>query len=336
MLSESALAITQLRTDLLLDPGLLTKDKADVEAALPAVAEAETFGIRQREREATIDRLLHERGIYGEGLPEAYSEYGKLHFDNGNYQQAAQLFRQAWHTSRVNAGLYSETQLSYLNSLIESLIELEHWEEVHDLHQLGFLVASRIYPPDDIRYLIAAEFYASWKWQAIEGNHVSGGYRGAFDTAQQLSAFYTEVIDKAEHADSAHTERLVSLVLGKARTDISIARALLRSHAARSALGSGRYITETECFDADPDLPGPARRCRQVQLALYEMDEAPAFSVNFALGRYLTQVNQSVARLERIKASTDRLQQAERDWIDSLINTLHREAQGLSRPPRQF
>lgn len=295
-----------------------------------AVSEAHAFEARRRAAEQALETLLAEQGVYGEGLAEAHGELASLHLEQGDFPQAAGLYRQAWHLSRVNSGLYDERQLSYLNALIESLIALEQWDEVHDLHQLSFLIASRVYPPDDLRYLVAAEFYAAWKWEAITGNYLTGGSRSVFETAQQLSAFYEEVIDRAEHAQARHTSGLVKLVAGKARTDLSIVRALLSSHHYARFLGPGSYIPETECFAVEADPEGYTRRCRQVQLSLFNLDETAPSGVHFAAGRYLRQVDTSVERLQRLRAAADRLSMEEARWIDGLIDTLQRESIALS------
>ncbi|MCB1670894.1 MAG: hypothetical protein R3F41_06465 [Gammaproteobacteria bacterium] len=335
LLSAGELGISMLPVERLLERNAPSSEQGT--GGTPGSAQEESASVVSREREqlAVIDALIQERGAYGTGLDEAYAEYGKLHLEVGNFQHAADQFRQAWHLSRINSGLYSEEQLAYLTALIEALVELERWDEVHDLHQLSFLIASRIYPADDIRYLIAAELYASWKWEAINSNFLTGGYARAFETAQQLSAFYTEVIEKVEHADGPHTSGLINLVAGKARTDITIARALVNSQSTGNALGPGSYVPETQCFTQVNGQSGAVRQCRQVRLALYDIEEGAVPPVHFALGRYLKQVNQSAERLERLQLSAELLTDDQRAWVDSLINTLHKESAALSRPGRR-
>ena len=275
-----------------------------------------------------IEQLIDEQGVYGAGLDEAYRSYGRMQFEAGNYPQAAELFRQAWHVSRVNTGLYSEQQLTSLNQLIETQVELQQWEQVHELHQLSFLIASRAYPPDDLRYMMAAEFYADWKWRAINGNIRFAEYTSGFELAQELSAFYEEVIDRIEHSDVEHTGRLAGLILGKARTDISLARALVRSRHSRSSQ-SPAYITETQCFNSGLGQVGTARQCRRVRLANYDVSDPASPSINFALGRYLEQVEGSIERLKRINDTEEPVNHAERRWLDSLVATLENESEAV-------
>lgn len=286
---------------------------------------------------ATVETLLTERGAYGHGLDEAYRDYGKLLFAAGNYQQAAAVYRQAWHISRINHGLYSEPQLAHLNLLIAALIELEQWDEVHDLHQLSFLIASRVYPPHDVRYLLAAEFYTSWQWEAISSRRVPDEHSGTFETVQELSAFYTEVIDRVEHATGEQSQGLVNLVIGKVRTDISIARALVNARLPQAMFGPGAFIPETECFDDNSRSTGPQRRCRTVSLAPRNYDSDPNGLIPFALGRYLKQIHDSIARLERIgKQEADDLSVEERQWVESLVATLKHEYNSLLDHARRF
>ena len=282
-----------------------------------------------RQQELRIESLIAERGAFGYGLEEAYGDAGKLHLDLGNLRLAQGYFRQAWHLSRISHGLYGEEQMEYLNQLIEVSIELRHWQEAHDLHQLNFLVSSRLYQPGDIRYLLAAEFYTSWQWQAINSGLLDTGSEDVFQTAQELSAFYTEVIDKVEHAGPARIDGFVDLVLGKARTDISIARALLKSRLTRSVLGPGRFIPEKECFDKPGSDAKPSRQCRTIRLSNQSLDGGGAGSVQFVLGRYLKQIEGSIARLERIQETQAGLSNEEREWVMALVSMLRRESNAL-------
>lgn len=280
-----------------------------------------------------IDAMILERGPYGEGLDEAYGSLGTLLLEHEEYNAAAEALRQAWHLSRVQSGLYSEQQLAHLNKLIHALAELERWEEVHDLHQLGFLISSKIYPPQDVRYLLAAEFYSSWQWKAINGRLDTDGMNEVFPSVQELSTFYTEVIDKIEHAGSFPPEGMMNLVVGKARTDIAIARAFLNPRWISSDLGPGSYITEAECFSRDSGEGGNARQCRKVRLATFARGDSTFFSANFAIGRYLQQVEESIERLENLSQET--LSPDEREWIEQLVLALREESSAILRAIRR-
>ncbi len=295
------------------------------------------YDIALQQQLQTIETLHAERGAYGHGLEEAYRDYGKLHFTAGNHGQAAAIYRQAWHLSRINQGLYSEAQLDHLNLLIEALIELEQWDEVYDLHQLSFLIASRVYPPDDIRYVLAAEFYTRWQWQAINSDLVPDEYGSNFQSVQELSAFYSEVIDKVEHSTLPHMPGLVNLLIGKARTDISIARALVNTRLPQTMLGPGSIVPETECFNDSSPVGGVKRRCRTISLAVRNFDNDPAGFIPFALSRYLKQIEGSILRLQRLgEQHSTELSPEEDLWVAELITTLQHEYQGLLSTARRF
>ncbi len=282
-----------------------------------------------------IDSLIVERGPYGQGLDEAYSGLGLLLLESEKYAEAAEVFRQAWHLSRIHSGLYSEEQLSHLNNLIHALAELESWEEVHDLHQLGFLISSKIYPPQDIRYVIAAEFYSSWQWKAINGRLSTDGMSEVFPSVQELSTFYSEVIDRVEHAGALPSEGLINLVLGKARTDITLARALLNPRWINSDLGPGSYITEAKCYDSENAEGEAVRQCRKVKLASFVRGDGAFFSSSFAVGRYLKQVEDSIQRLQIISAENQHLSIGEKQWIEQLILALKEESDAIVRAIRR-
>lgn len=200
---------------------------------------------------------------------------------------------------------------------------------MHDLHHLSFLIASRAYPPSDIRYVLAAEFYTSWQWEAINGKLFTRGNATGFEMAQQLSAVYEEIIDRIEHAESEHTIGLSKLVLAKAHTDISIARTLASTDLSNGITGPGRFVTETYCFDNETNPDQPARYCKQMTLPNPDIYAGALTSTRFALGRYLKQIDQSIDRLERMRESTDQHSQDEVAWIDKLIGVLEKESQTL-------
>jgi len=303
----------------------VTAGSAETALFPPSLERLVTLESQQAQWQQAVDQLIARRGIYGAGLDEAYRGYGKWQLAAGNLQQATALFRQAWQVSRINTGLYSEEQLVHLNQLIEALVAQQQWEQVHELHQLSFLIASHVYAPDDLRYVLAAEFYTSWKWQAINSNITFAGYASGFELAQELSAFYEEVIDRVEHSSGTHSRRLARLVMGKARTDIGLARAVLRSrHDAHGAMPD--YITETECLNAGYGQTGSSRHCRRVQLATFDQSNHTMSANHYALGRYLDQVERSIHRLVRIRQSAEELSVAEQQWIDSLITALEKES----------
>jgi len=160
---------------------------------------------------------------------------------------------------------------------------------------------------------------------------------GTFKTVQELSAFYAKVIDRVEHSTSAPIPGLVQLVIGKARTDISIARALVNSRLPQNLLGPGGYVPETECFNA-PTPEGTAnRRCQTMSLAVRNFDNDPAGFIPFALGRSLKQIDGSIDRLERIcELRAAELSLEEEQWMESLTLTLQDEYQSLVKTARRF
>lgn len=289
----------------------------------------------RRQQQNQIEELILERGAYGHGLAEAYGNLGNLNFENGAYSEAADAYRQAWHLSRIETGLYSAAQIPYLNRLTEALAEAGHWNEVQQLHQLGFQIASRIYSPEDREYLGAAEYYADWQWRSISEQLAYSDFVDVFAAAQQLSAFYSEVIDKLEHSSSPSSAGLFRLLVGKTRTDLSIAKALMNSRIAGSVFGPGSYITETRCFsDSGTDVES-VRRCRKIRLASFDIEQGTMTSANFALGRYLKQLDGSLERLDRLKKAGRNLSNEDKQRIQESILEIQGQVDSLFRPARR-
>lgn len=99
-------------------------------------------------------------------------------------------------------------------------------------------------------------------------------------------------------------------------------------------LGPGSFITETECSAVNTRSEVPQRQCRKVRLANFTHEEGSVVAANFALGRYLKQIEGSIQTLERINQSTDKLSPDTNSRIEQLISALREESDSIFQPVR--
>ncbi|MCI5107339.1 MAG: hypothetical protein MRY76_11545 [Pseudomonadales bacterium] len=69
----------------------------------------------------------------------------------GQHQAALDLLNQAWQINRINYGLYNESQIPVLKSLVFSGIETEDWQTVDQLYDYMTHLYLQIYELDDPR-----------------------------------------------------------------------------------------------------------------------------------------------------------------------------------------
>ena len=88
----------------------------------------------------------------------------------GSHDEALQLFNQAWQVSRVAHGLYHESQVPLLESMIASQIELEDWQAIDNHYGYLELIYTRLYEIDDPRLELGLQKVSSWHINAFNVN----------------------------------------------------------------------------------------------------------------------------------------------------------------------
>ncbi len=276
-----------------------------------------------------LENLRAIEGSYGNSLIEAHEQYGQFLIELEMYEAAAGEFEQAWHISRVNHGLYSEEQLPHLNHMIEAYTQLERWEEVHDLHQLGFLVGSRIYPADDLRYVLAAELYTAWQWEALTQNKLASDSLGIIQSARELSVLYETILDRIDAVSRGPSMTSLNLILGKARTDLAIAQSVVRLR------HYGGEFMDPQCRNDGYHQRRRNVACRPSTLVSFGPGDMMHFPAAYSMaGLYIRQVDDAIFRLEEILLQETEINKGERAWIETLVTMLRAESDSLLRSSR--
>ena len=111
-----------------------------------------------------------EFGAYDQRQVEPLGDLGREQLELGDYAQALQLFKQALHVSRINHGLYHESQLQILDSIIASEIALRDWEAVDNHYSYLEHLYRRLFELDDPRLERGLREVSSWHVNALNVN----------------------------------------------------------------------------------------------------------------------------------------------------------------------
>ena len=104
---------------------------------------------------AQLDPLL-SRGIRSQEL--------------GNHEQALAAFQKALEVARIQNGLFSESQVPIIESMISSEIELKRWEAVNKNYEYLEHLYGKIYTVDNPEFNLALQKISSWHVNALDLN----------------------------------------------------------------------------------------------------------------------------------------------------------------------
>lgn len=90
--------------------------------------------------------------------------------DQGSHTEALVLFKEALHLSRINNGLYNDSQFELLEALIESEVALQNWEAVNKHYGYMEHLYLRLYDKNDPRLESGLQKVVTWHVNALNVN----------------------------------------------------------------------------------------------------------------------------------------------------------------------
>lgn len=148
---------------------------APTAAESPAEQQSRPAADDNPELSRTIDRyrddirqLQIQHGAYAPGVSEALLGLGDAYSQTGAHEDAAQTFKSALYIERVNAGLYSMTQLPYLDRLIQEYTSMGDLKDAGNMYSYMYWVYKRNYGDNDLRTLAPIERIQTWLQQLYE------------------------------------------------------------------------------------------------------------------------------------------------------------------------
>ena len=124
----------------------------------------------EKEVSSFIELPEFEFGSYDLRLTEPINDIARELQKSGDHSNAVAVFKQALHVTRINHGLYSETQIPLLEDIIESDIALRNWDAVDRHYAYMEHLYRRLYKIDDSRLEIGLQKVSSWHINALNTN----------------------------------------------------------------------------------------------------------------------------------------------------------------------
>jgi len=102
------------------------------------------------------------RGAWDPTLAEDLMAMGRMLQEQGDFTKALDIFTRAAHINRINYGLVSVEQIAPIESMVETHIALNQWEEADRQQRYAFYVQSRAFEQNDPRMIPALDKLAQW------------------------------------------------------------------------------------------------------------------------------------------------------------------------------
>lgn len=134
--------------------------------------------------QTAVEDIELNGGAWDRSLIEDLATLGVLQQQQGNHEDAIELFDRAIHVNRINSGLHTLDQIPFVEKLIDSHLALGDWNQADIYNDYLFYIQQRAYGPNDPRLIPVLDRLASWNIQAFNIGH--GEHRGVRLTTAQI------------------------------------------------------------------------------------------------------------------------------------------------------
>jgi tetratricopeptide (TPR) repeat protein len=117
-----------------------------------------------------VENLESRFGPYDISLKEALKSLGYQLKQSGDFAAAREAYKRALHVSRINEGLYNESQLSIVERLIDVELQLARWEDVDNHYAYLEHLYRKLYKLDDPRLEEGLRKVVAWHIDASNFN----------------------------------------------------------------------------------------------------------------------------------------------------------------------
>ena len=308
-------------------------DESAAESAAAAVRSLEISREIAR-REALIDELRYSSGVYSDQLREVQADLGAYLIEVEDFEGAAKVYSEALQITRINTGLYSEEQLPLIKALIASNTKSKAWDKADDFQSLHLHIASRLYSKTDGRFLTAARQYGDWRFRVMSENLLDDSYLGLARTAEELSAFYGDVIVALESEGQENSGDLLDFVFSKAETDMVLIRAIATTPYTDFPGTVSPYVYQSRCRNVRDANGQVVQQCTNIQVENPRYRQSQRDAKQVAVNRQVRSIREAIDRIEKLRDSAPQLDRDEVDVLDSRIARLELETQQMLRQAR--
>lgn len=156
-------------------PSVLIQEALTAESAVPD----EVSYLEQ------VSQLEIEYGPYDRRLAEPLQAAAVALEERSAPLQAAELYERALHITRINDGLYSESQIAIVEKLIYCLASMEDWGQVDKHYRYLHLLYTRLYEPGSVELDRGLAQISDWHVIAIN-NDIGSGVKEHLHEASKL------------------------------------------------------------------------------------------------------------------------------------------------------
>ncbi len=289
-----------------------------------------------RQREAAVESLRGELGVYHPALGEAYGELGGFYLELEDYEQSLTTYNDALEIARINEGLFSESQLRIIDAMIRGNEGLADWDSVDDLHHFRYHMASRLWELTDNRHLAAISTWGDWKMRAVRDDLLNDGGWGVQAAIDDVGSVYRRAIAALEQEGRGRPQALADMVRGKADLDMYMMRVVASTPYNYFPATVPRHINQMRCRMVPGPNGQPVRQCVNVQVENPRFRDSQRNNKFTTLARYSNAIDDGIERLAAIRDAGNGLSSAELAAIDRQIARLDAERRRHSRPSRPF
>jgi len=286
-------------------------------------------------REAAVENLRGELGLYHPALREAYGELGSYYLELGDYQQSLATYQDALEVARINEGLHSESQLRIIDAMIAGNEGLADWQAVDSLHHFRHHMAGRLWELTDSRHLSAISAFGGWKMRAIREGLLNESAWGAQAVIDEVGAAYRRAIAALEREGGGRPLALAEMVRGKAELDLHMMGAVASTPYNYFPATVPRYVNQMRCRAVRGPNGQAVQQCVNVQVENPRYRDSQRNNKRTTLMRYSNAINNGIERLTAIRDSGAGLPDDALAQIDSQIVQLQAQYQQYSRRGRR-
>jgi hypothetical protein len=215
--------------------------------------------------EQQLATLNQTAGPYDPIRLEVQQDLARLQQQLNNHETAEQLLSDSLQLARLNFGLYDDSQLSILQSLVQVRQSMKDWEGTDAAAHLLFQIQRRLYAPDSAEYTQALLDYSQWQITASRENLLlRPGSPQAIMAIRELIEAQRLALDEARQRQDARQQW--DLLNAIAATEVEMARQYDYQGLDDLMLNEPRFVTETVCRLVSDGAGGTQRVCYQQQV----------------------------------------------------------------------
>ena len=136
-----------------------------------------------------IEEVEAEGGPYDAGLREPLGDLADQLTAIGEHSEALQLYGRLLHISRINEGLYSDSQFPIIEKVINGNLALQDWKALNDSQDYRYFLSQQVYADDQQARLQSLDRHINWKLMNL-----------GFDTVKDKSQHLFELRDLSDQA----------------------------------------------------------------------------------------------------------------------------------------